>query len=119
MKKRNLNPKEQLANYDIKYQLKNHRPCSKFENEQFAENVKLGIPLPDHVWENYQDGKFTGKYSKLSDSGLNEEEKTRFLMYQQMDILNGIRGILIFFAVVLALNLIGSFLLGFLGAIAS
>lgn len=109
------NAKDTLMRYDVEYGFTKQKSCTQFENEQFAENEKMGIPLPQHVWRRIDNGKFTGQYSKLTDSGLSDNEKLRVLMYHKIKLLTNIHNILIFFAVVLALNLIGSFLLMFFG----
>lgn len=98
------NPMTELQNYREKYGLSEKIPCSKEDNEKYAQMVKDGTPLPTGVYaynyENLEDVYYT-----IQTSSLATDELFEMLTYKILGYLRTIKNCAVYFVVLSVISL--------------
>lgn len=83
--------------------------CTQEEDKKYRQLIKEGKSLPDNIYSN---SEFPGSFMKLITSDLTTDELRELMLYKQTLYLQGIKGAVVFMAVVVGLPaLVGFFIL--------
>ncbi len=108
MSNRAKDVRQELFDKQVEYGFLTIVDCTDQENAEYANRKKNGEALPENVrqYKETRTDRYVDKFYYLKDARLSDAEKHEYLRYMELDRLNTIENILLFFVILSVISII-------------